>query len=287
MDAVFLYFFVTALGHFFCNDQNCVCGDDGITYSWIVAKWKGMPLDCKGPCPCEERCPTTEAPVCGKDGKTYPNKCVAGNGNVKCAGKCPCAPQPCSLNPVCGKDGQTYDNDCLAEEVGVECENPCPCKPKACPRHYRPVCGVNGKTYANDCVAGDEKIACRSKCPCCASDFFPICAADGQTHRNYCAAQQAGLVGKSDEFHAASSVLRRMPLWKGVSGVLQGNTTCLWLRLCVLCQRMRRSTTRRPYCMRGIVSMYEGCDDKLPLLAEAQRSRRGSRSCVGSGGGFA
>jgi hypothetical protein len=68
-------------------------------------------------------------------------------------------------NPVCGKDGKTYGNPCLAGCVGVA--HPGACKsgsdssggnPCVCTMEWNPVCGKDGKTYGNACAAGCAKV---------------------------------------------------------------------------------------------------------------------------------
>ncbi|VDI63079.1 Hypothetical predicted protein, partial [Mytilus galloprovincialis] len=100
-----------------------VCGADGITHSNLcIARRLGIPVLCRKPCPCDCRCKTNNNPVCGVDGKNYTNKCIA---------------QRC-------------------KKVKVQCRGRCPCKPKKCrkcPRRGDPVCGSDGITYNNECRA--------------------------------------------------------------------------------------------------------------------------------------
>jgi len=72
----------------------------------------------------------------------------------------PNAPVTMDYAPVCGCDGRTYPNSSSANAAGVTSyeAGACPCvlrrkDQQACTEEYDPVCGCNGKTYSNACMA--------------------------------------------------------------------------------------------------------------------------------------
>lgn len=188
-----------------------VCGCDGETYANdCYAERAGVTRYTEGKCGEENQdcidsslvdpailCAMVVDPVCGCDGKTYSNGCIASQNGVTSYTKGACDEKasdcidrskvdpstycPMVVDPVCGCDGKTYNNACEAKRAGVQqwregrcdkqdekdCIDESQKDPDAiCPENIDFVCGCDGKTYNNACRAKSAGVTSYTKGAC-------------------------------------------------------------------------------------------------------------------------
>jgi hypothetical protein len=114
------------------------------------------------------------------------------------AGTCEPKPVGCGKNyqPMCGCDGVTYGNPCLAASAGVSVlyAGPCLLTGKTCGGGEPPACGPGEYCHFPDekgCYPGAIG-TCEKTPEGCTDIYSPVCSCDGHSYPNPCEAARAG-----------------------------------------------------------------------------------------------
>lgn len=177
-----------------------VCGCDGTTYdNACFADASGVTVSATGACVLGSACGGTSGGTCSSPAFCNPlqgdcSTILAGNCmtpplSTSCAS---------GFYPVCGCNGVTYNNACLAAAAGVGVLNTGPCAGDLACGAGGPTCSSGNFCKRPDGACGDVAGICTPIPASCAPDFDPVCGCNGTTYSSACVADAAGVTVRSD-----------------------------------------------------------------------------------------
>ena len=122
--------------------------------------------------------------------------CAASNGGCSGEGICTPIPRICTkeMHVVCGCNGKTFANNCLAAAAGtgIQHDGSCDTAAKVGGCATNEECGKGKFCAFAEGSCGDTPGTCAPRPEMCTMEYSPMCGCDGQTYGSVCTAAGSG-----------------------------------------------------------------------------------------------